>query len=205
MKDRRASSAQFDLSYLKAGVEQLEDYLLSQEIYQAIGISASIGEMPYPQLTLGNLLLAAKRVQATLYDRSEHIEWNHLSQKLVDSRSRWQVAWRKKASAEYRQRLNLWGQFLEEYDKEPEANYDRYGYEVRRRVILEILSDEIENTNETEQEKLSNLDRFLESVFVAGDFIWDSKLLSSFPRSPYWYLYGRIKNRFLRGENPVML
>ena len=51
-------SPEYDLRYLKAGIEQLESYLLSSDVYWSIGTRAPAGETPYPQLTIGGLLLA---------------------------------------------------------------------------------------------------------------------------------------------------
>lgn len=192
-KGQKVPEAEHDLRYLKSGIEQLEVYLLSQEVYQPIGISTSIGESPYPQLTLGNLLLAQKRARATVQTQFQRSEWNLLSQELEATRSHWRVAWGKKARAEFQARLNLWGEFLEEYGRDPEANFDRYGYEVGRRALLQILSAEVDDLKETNQETLADMDRFLEKVFVPGEFIWGIKLASSFPSMPYWYLYGCIK------------
>jgi hypothetical protein len=202
---QRSITIQYDLNYINAGVDQLEEYLQSPEIFQTIGISAAIGQTPYPQLSLGNLLLAQKRLQAAIQDHAENLDWHRLSHELEASHSRWQVAWEKKADAEFRQQLDLWSQFLEEYDKDPQANYDRYGYEVRRRAILQILTDEVDNPKETTQEMLSNLDEYLRAVLVPGEFIWDSWYSSSFPSTSYWFLYGIIKSRTLRGDNTGML
>ena len=52
---------EYDLRYLRASVELLKNYLFSKDIYWSIGISAERGAPPYPQLTLGNMLLARKR------------------------------------------------------------------------------------------------------------------------------------------------
>ena len=37
------------------------------------------------------------------------------------------------------------------------------------------------------------MDQFLHTVFTVGTFIWDLELAESFPRDPYWYLYGWIR------------
>jgi len=188
-------TTEYDLRYLRAGIQELESYLLSGEIYQPLGISAPIGEKPYPQLTLGWLLLARLRARATAQSSAQKAELERLSQELEATRTRWRAAWEKKARAEFRARLNLWRDFLEEYRQDPEANYDRYGYEVGRRVLLQLLSGEIDELPEAEQEALSGLDLVLKAIFVPGEFIWDGELAASFPKTPYWYLYGRIKSQ----------
>ncbi len=167
--------------------------MLSNDIYRSIGIRTSFGETPYPDLTLGNLLLAQKRLQATVQTGPQRDDLDHICQELEASRAHWWVAWKKKAKAEFKARLNLWGEFLEEYDKEPDSNYDRYDYEVGRRVLLQILLSEVDDIKEADHESLSGLDRFLRTVFIPGEFIWDNKLAAAFPEIVFWYLYGEIK------------
>jgi hypothetical protein len=97
-----------------------------------------------------------------------------------------------KANAEFKSRLILWRNFLEDYRKRPESNYDRYAYEVVRRVILHLLKAEADDLHQAEIEMLKGLDKLLRVYFVSGDFIWDPNLTPSFPEETYWYLYGNL-------------
>jgi len=111
-----------DLQYLQAGLDQLESYLLSKDLYRPIGIQAARGQPPYPQLTLGWLLLARLRAQATSQTPAQLAELQRLSQQVDGLRTRWRTAWGDKAQAEFRARLNLWRDFLEEYRQAPASN-----------------------------------------------------------------------------------
>ena len=190
-------SAEYDLWYLRAGIDQLESYLLSNEIYWPIGVIAPAGEPPYPQLTLGNLLLARQRAQETAVTPTQRAELNRLNNELEATRSRWRVAWSQKAQAEFHARLNLWRNFVEEYRKDPSAHYDRYTYEVGRRVLLQLLEPESESIPKAEQDLLTGLDEVLKAVIVTGEFIWDDELASGFPQGVYWYLYGQVKKEIV--------
>jgi hypothetical protein len=185
-------SATYDLHYLQAGLDQLESYLLSKDIYRPIGIQSTHGQPPYPQLTLGWLLLARQRLQATAQTQSEQLELDHLSQQLDALRSHWLSAWRKKAQAEFRARLNLWRDYLEEYRQNPASNLDRYAYEVNRRLLLELLAHEAAVLSEADMQALAGLDSWLKATLVHGAFIWEPILTASFPESTYWYLYGKL-------------
>ena len=186
-------TAEYDLRYLKAGIEQLENYLLSGEIYRPIGISASPRETPYPQLTLGGLLLARQRLRATAQSPAQQVELAHLEDEMDTTRQKWLTAWGRKAEAEFRARLRLWRNFIAEYRQEPAINEDRYAYEVSRRVMLQLLSRETHALPTAELELLNSLDKVLRAVLLPGDFVWDAVLVSSFPKAIYWYLYGQIK------------
>lgn len=186
-------SAEYDLWYLRAGIDQLERYLLSKEIYWPVGVTAPAGEPPYPKLTLGNLLLARQRAQESAKTPVQRAELNRLIKELGATRARWRVAWGQKAQAEFRARLNLWRHFIEDYRKDPSAHYDRYAHEVGRRVLLQLLELESKDLPKAEQELLAGLDEVLKVGIVSGEFIWDKELASGFPRRVYWYLYGQVK------------
>ncbi len=193
-------TASYDLQYLRAGLDQLESYLLSKDIYRLLGVQPAHGQPPYPQLTLGWLLLARLRAQATAQNSADRLELERLSQQLDAMRSRWRSAWGAKAQAEVRTRLNLWRDFLEEYRNDPAANFDRFAYEVNRRVLLELLIPEAAGLTaspsfEANLQALAGLDGWLKSVFIPGAFIWENLLVSSFPQAIYWYLYGKLPDR----------
>ncbi len=185
-------SAEYDLRYLQAGVPLLENYLLSPEIYWPIGVSSPAGEPPYPRLTLGGLLLAQARLHAR-QDLStvQRAELASLDEQIDETRARWRVAWGQKAAHELQSRLKLWGNFLDEYRDNPEANIDRYTYEVQRRVMLHLLEPDAEAVPEVQFELWRGMDKMLRGVFVSGDFIWDPVYQPGFPADTYWYLYGK--------------
>jgi len=191
-------SPEYDLRYLKAGIEQLESYLLSSDVYWSIGTRAPAGETPYPQLTIGGLLLARLRAQSSIKTSSQQVELEELSGRLNDLRTRWRVAWEGKASKEFPARLNLWKNFLEEYRANPETQYDRYKYEVTRRVMLQLLGAETDNIPQAQRDLLASLDLLLHTVLVSCEFIWDVSLAASFPQEQYWYLYGRVPKSLQR-------
>lgn len=184
-------SAEYDLRYLRAGVSLLENYLLSADLYWPVGVHPPKGEPPYPRFTLGSLLFAQKRLYAYSLNAEQQAELASLGEQIDSIRSHWQVAWGQKAAVEFRSRLTLWRNYLEEYREHPEANADRYAYEVGRRVQLQLLSQEAGEIPQAETSLLKSLDKYLQAVFRPGAFIWDEQLKTSFPRDPYWYLYGR--------------
>jgi hypothetical protein len=186
-------SAEHDLRYLEAGVDVLEDYLMSSDIFWPIGISAPSGERPYPQLTLGNLILSSARVHSRELNGTQRAKLAELDEQMGTIRTRWRVAWGRKAANEFRSRLNMWRNYLEEYRENPGGNYDRYAYEVRLRVVLHLLGVEAEDIPEAEISLLGGLDNLLQAVFVPGGFVWEPELASGFPPDPYWYLYGSLR------------
>lgn len=183
-------SAEYDLRYLRAGLELLEKYLLSQDLYWPIGVKTPAGEPPYPPLTLGSLKLSQLRARARVKTSEQQVELARLDEQIDAVRSRWRAAWSQKAAAEFRSRLNLWRNFIEDYREQPAANIDRYSYEVGRRVQLYLLAQDMDDIPQADANLLNGLDKYLAAVFLSGPFVWEAELAPSFPPDPYWYLYG---------------
>ena len=177
------SSPEKDKAYLQAAVPELENYLLSDELYWPVTARG----YDLPRLTLGGVLLSQARLEA----RNERIEL--LMVKLNAVRSKWRVAWEAKAGREVQARMRLWGNYLSDYRQNPESQADAYRHEVEYRAMLQLLSADLPAPL-PEQKELSQLDSLLRSNLIPVDFIWDSDLQAGFPREVYWYLYGKLKS-----------
>jgi hypothetical protein len=182
-----------DLSFLNEGVIEMDHYLLSNELYWPIEYHTPSGNLPSQRLTLGALLLTQCKLNAYTLNSSQQAELNRLLAQLISTRQKWRVAWAKKALKEFQARLNLWRDFLNDYRADPAGNIDRYPYEVQRRVMLQLLADELDQIPPNEQELLSGLDKLLLAVFMPGNFVWEAVLEKEFPKTKFWYLYGSVK------------
>ena len=187
------TSADYDLGYLRAGVADLEDYLLSQDLYWPLDAKPPQGDPPYLRLTLGGLLLAQARLRGWLLTTSQSAECDQLDRIISDIAYRWRIAWGEKATHEARACLHLWRAFLEEYRAEPEANYDRYAYEVRRRAILSLLLPQTDGISQEEFDLLNTLDLLLRKGLLGDEIDWEAQLVGGFSRDTHWFLYGRLK------------
>ena len=104
---------------------------------------------------------------------------------------KWQVAWEEKANREFTSRLRQWSHYLNEFTLNPDAQAPYFRSEVRLRVLLELLKDDL---GEVLKEDLSVLDESLRAQFTKGDFIWDEDLADGFPQDQYWFLYGHLSD-----------
>ena len=187
------TSAVYELGYLKAGIEILEEYLLSDDLYWAIGASPPPGEPAFRQLTLGGLLLNEQRLLGRQLSPMLDQQRQDCRASLQDFIYRRRVAWERKSSREFQARLKLWTNYLNEYREDPENHADRYAYEVERRVMLQLLTPYARMTPSAEQDLLSSLDLVLQAVFVAGSFIWEAEIAGGFDRRVFWYLFGGLR------------
>ncbi len=187
-------SVEYDLGYLKSALNVFESYLLSNDVYWPVGAKPPAGELSYPQLTLGGILLAQSRLNARHLPLDLEEERIQLENEFITLYNRWRVAWESKASKEFPARLNLWRDYLEEYRAHPDNHDDRYAYEVTRRVMLELLSPYAVLIAQAQKDLLFALDHLLRQVFVSGEFVWGEDLKSGFNINTYWYLFGGLRS-----------
>ena len=155
-----------DNQYLSEGVPQLQNYLLSKELYYPLSLEL-------PQLTLGGILLSLARMGP---------QADKLEAQVDVIRSKWRVAWDDKSKREIRARSELWVKYLSEYRSDPKMGVHLYSQNVRYRAMLSLLG-------RTEDES----DGFVKSVFREGKFVWEEECAQNFPREKFWYLYGILK------------
>jgi hypothetical protein len=157
---------QKDSQYLSAGVPELENYLLSKELYYPLSFNL-------PQLTLGGILLSLARMGVQAAQFKTQVE---------AIRSKWQAAWDVKSNREIKARSELWVNYLADYREDPKAGVRLYSQNVRYRTMLSLLG-------KTDVD----LDAFVKSAFKEGKFVWEEEYAPNFPRETFWYLYGTLK------------
>ncbi len=173
------------LLFLKAGLEQLKDYLLSNEVFWNSGLAGS-----YPQLTLGNLLLAAQELQSANGSiAAERSQQQELFTELAGQKREWRAAWERKAQKEFGARLRQWVQYVDELAQNSNRLPANYTTDVRVRVLLELLAAEAPAL----RGQLASPDARLKSLISDGDFIWEESVKGAFPKANYWFLWVKPK------------
>jgi len=157
---------QKDIEYLSAGVPELENYLLSKELFYPVGARL-------PQLTLGGILLSMARVGMGGESFRAQVE---------AIQSRWRSAWEAKAEREIRARCALWMDYLSGYRDDPRSGARLYSQNVRYRAMMSLLG---QSGHES--------DALLKSIFKEGKFIWEEECAQNFSRETFWYLFGTLK------------
>ncbi len=188
----------YDLGFIQAGLDSLEAYLLSDEVFWPISAQPPAGSPAYPRLTLGALLLSMQRLGAYPRTLTQDVQYQRVNSTVDQVRSRWRAAWAKKARQSFTVRLRMWRDFIEEYRAAPLDNADRYAYEVRLRAMLELLRKEGGEPPGAELGLLSSLDEYLRAVLSPGGFIWEAEVQPGFPKGEYWYLYVMLPSSPLR-------
>jgi hypothetical protein len=176
-----------DLAFVRAGLEELESYLLSDELYWPLS-----GPVDLPRFTIGGLLLSLKRAQARGRLPAIQTELTARAIALDLVRSKWRSAWERKVRREVHARLDLWKNYLADYRQSPETQSDLFHQQVEWRVLLHLLDGELSRPDK-EFSILDDLDKVLKSFWLPGVFAWQTDLQDVFPQGEFWFLYGKLK------------
>ena len=185
-------SIEYDLAYLREALNLLESYLLSDELFWDLGANPPAGEPGFPALTLGGILLAQARLTARELDPATSAEFRTLSIHFQAIQTSWFSAWEKKGLRSFKSRLTQWGNFLEDYRTSPDSHADRFAYEIRLRLMLDLLAEGLPEIPSKQQQLLSSMDMILRRFLMGESFVWERDLQDGFPRPQYWYLYGHL-------------
>lgn len=179
-----------DLHYLKQAVPELQPYLLSKELYWPVSGQHEPG---LQRLTVGNVLLAEARLKA-----NPHPElvtgWGYLFEQITEVRREWFTHWQHKVLHEFPSRLSIWRDHVKELHTSESAFRQHYPTQIRQRVILHLLLDEIGGHDLMEKEILRGLDGSLRLATEAGPFAWEAELAGGFPQDVYWFLYLKFRD-----------
>lgn len=182
-----------NLDMASAMLEEMEDYLLSAEIFWPLERRAARGAQPFPRLTLGALQLALDQLEAVHSEMTpvQSASYRRLMMQVDLLRAKHAVALESKAAGEAGSRLNLWRAFINDLEEAP-ARAGSYAYEVRHRVMLARLAELAPQSAELQvaADSAQALDRRLRRLFVPGELIWDARLQHTYAPEEYWYLYG---------------
>jgi len=181
------TSLKFDVGFVRASCGELKEYLLSEQLYWTVPESSPAGEREFPKLTLGGLLLSVHRIQS----RGQLQQIREEDMLIATTAQHWKTAWLKKIEREINTRTRTWVNYLGNLKENPHQEIDYYPYEVRMRVILELLFDRNPDLIDDYKAKFKEVDFWLKNVFSTGSFIWEGDLKGGFPEPHYWYLYGR--------------
>jgi hypothetical protein len=188
---------EYNLKLASFMLEEMEDYLLSSEVFWPLSKRPLTGP-PLPRLTLGGLLLTLDELNAQEKDMSPSQVADHykLGLQMEKVRTKWAVGLERKAAQELRNRLNLWRAYLTDIEERIDTP-ENYVHEVRYRVMFEYLADLAARQPEIKSQmvEMRSLDLRLRTIFAPGAFVWDPRLEDIYPRDTFWYLYGLPRSR----------
>jgi len=197
--------AQFDAQdwlLLEAGASELQDYLLSDELFWPVHAIPHAAETHELRLTNGNLLLSMARLGVVELSPQDRQRYEEFAAACEHTRTCWRANWQMKSQKEFQSRFRTWRNFLSELissivrrssGPDETANWQQqYVSQVRLRVILQLLVEDNPNL-EGKEVLFTDLDGRMQSLMVRGQFLWDEVYRQRFPEQNYWFLYSGLR------------
>ena len=186
-----AEAPAVDLAVAEAMAEQLDAYLVSDELYRTIVAETPTGQQRL-QMTGCDLLTRLHRLQQQrlMLTPEQIFQLDQLQAVIEESLRSLPTRFDERLQLEVKSRLNAIAWFLDDCSADPKRCEVEYPFEMRNRQrieeVLKVLSDGL---SEGLQRQLERIDKQIEVMTSASPFIWSTKLEPMFPQTPYWYLY----------------
>ena len=180
-----------DLEVSEAMVDELEEYIINDDLYRTVLLRTSRGDERI-NMTGGDLLARLYRLQSQRGQLSPDLQTRLDSAQTRADEIIYSLKTRFEARLhrEMKARLDSLHWFLDECIGEAQRCRANYPYEIRNRQRIEEILKRIEPAlNDEERASLKGVDHRIRQFTHGCPFIWDEALAPIFPRSPYWYLY----------------
>jgi len=174
-------------AYLSAAADELEDYLLSRAADWRLS-----GPESLPPLTPGGVLLTMKRLGGLNSADGEVEQIQEALDKIEIVRIRWKTAWMRRIEQEVPQRIRLMANYLDELIQSRNLAHPEFHWNIRWRVIIALLVQEIETLGPGTSQQLIDMDEKLLSISRPGPFVWERNLEKTFDPANFWFLYLQV-------------
>lgn len=180
-----------DLRILEAMAAEMDDYLRSQTLFWPM-VQSNL-----PRLTLGGYLMRQHRLTALrqLLDDEERTRLDAAISQFNEALVEKVVRFEERAHQELHARLRQWGEYLREVSQEHLAMGDYFASHVQTRAMIAALLDKLEmppyELDKRVLDQLGVYDNALRNYWRADDFCWPAEWQPAYPRSEFWWLYGR--------------
>ena len=180
---------QHDLRILEAMAAEMPDYLRSEVLFWPMVPSG------LPKLTLGGYLMRQHRLLA-LQDLLNEEEKGQLDTAVLTFNITTHekiVRVEERSHTELEARIRQWAEALKEFKGVSSLSY--YRTAVDTRLMIALLVNKLQTSpfqlNPRLPPQVQLLDRNLSNKWQSGDFIWSPEWQPAYPRTDYWWLYGR--------------
>jgi hypothetical protein len=186
-------SVERDLKEAQEMAKALVPYIYQDQLYGNVG-GGMFGSRDMPKLTIGGLLMRIHRLHSVPLTATQQQTLSEVENQLASVRTEWRMHYDEKLVHEANSRLDGIESFIQECREDPRACGNAYMPEAQRRTIVQEILHELESLGALPNElktKMLRVDSQLHGYVHAGDFIWSPELRSVYPKSAYWWLYGK--------------
>jgi hypothetical protein len=180
----------YNLTLLKEMMAEFRAHILSKELFWPLR-KKSYDNVPFPQLSIGALLLTLDELEAQASEMNALDERTYQEQLNIFERfsQKFRVAIENKAARELITRTNLWRGYLQDVEEDPQS-LEEYSRQVRNRVLMKKLSTLASVDQATsENDVVGGMDDWMLQDALTVEFIWDEMLEPIYPIEEYPFLY----------------
>ena len=185
-------SVDYTLDLFEAMLDEIEELLLSADIFWPLAKRPKPDWPPYPRLSTGGLLMIQDEARAQEDEMSPDQKVRHAKlQRHWDlTLHKWRSALGRKSEREMGMRLNLWRAYLSDLEEGSASDFD-YDREVQNRVRFSRLQTIATGSSKTLElvKTIRSLDARLLNLTISSEFIWDDRLREIYPEVNFEYLY----------------
>ncbi len=185
-------SIDYNLDLFDAMLDEIEDFILSADIFWPLAKRSKPDSPPYPRLSTGGLLMTQDESQAQEAEMNSDQKARHakLQRQWNEILNKWRSALGRKSEREMGMRLNLWRAYLSDLEEGSASNFD-YHREARNRVqFTRLRTLAASNSKTLKMEKtIRSLDARLLNLTIASEFIWDDRLREIYLEGDFGFLY----------------
>ncbi len=182
-----------DLEIVQEMAQELEDYIVKDELYRAMTVRTSAGDQRL-QMTGGDLLTRLYRIRGAReqLSPSQQATLDALQTQVDETIYSLRTRFHDRLQREMKARLDSLRWFLDDCEGDIQRCRVDFPYEMRNRQRIEEVMKRVGREVKPELEtQLQSIDTRIRNITRVTDFIWDEQLRDTFPRTPYWYLYVR--------------
>ena len=185
-------SVEYNLDLFEAMLDEIEDFLLSADIFWPLDKRSKHDLPPYPHLSTGGLLMTQDEslAQEAEMNPGQKVQHAKLQRQWDMTLHKWRSALGRKSEREMGMRLNLWRAYLSDLEEGSASHFD-YHREVRNRVQFARLQTIASESSKTLKmvKTIRSLDARLLNLTIASEFIWDDRLREIYPEGNFGVLY----------------
>lgn len=189
-----AEEPAIDLLIVKAMVEELEEYIVKEDLFRTVILRTPRGEVRV-QMTGGDLLTRLHRLNAEKArltpEQQTQMAWltTEADRIIYSLKSRFH----QRIQREMKSRLDSLRWFLDDVAEDTARARANYPYEIRNRQRVEEIVKRLgADIPEELAGQLASVDQRLRVLVAGSEFVWDPSLRDVFPPRPYWYLYSGV-------------
>ena len=180
-----------DLATLEAMTEELEDYIIKDELYRTVRVHLPTGDQMI-QMSGGDLLtrifrLSAERDKLTPEQQQRFDAARSAAEKTIYSL---RTRFHQRLEREIKARLDSLNWFLDDCSSDPARCRGEYPFEARNRQRIDAIVQELGADLPAElKSQIARIDDRIRLIVKPAGFAWDARLEPVFPRNRFWYLY----------------